>query len=61
MSMGFDDDDPRREHYRECFAAKAYAVPADQLGRGLNVEASKFRAGAMGSRFGLASARRGKP
>lgn len=49
MGMGYSDDDPRREHYRALFAAKAYAVPADQQGRGLNVEASKFRAGAMGS------------
>jgi hypothetical protein len=50
MSMGYDDDDPRREAFKEKLALGIWKLAPGQKP---NVDASKRRAGAMPSRYGL--------
>lgn len=49
MSMGYDDDDPRRARMLRGLERGDFKLKA---GERPNVHASKFRAGAMPSRFG---------
>lgn len=46
MSMGYDYDDPRDQEVRRCLRAGVWRVPE---GERANVDASKFRAGALPS------------